>query len=174
MFIPEEALLRKYDVLPLAIPQDVAEDSLWWSDIQPAVGFEQQIDLILPEATSWSTSMRMWGEKHGDDAHVCYVDESKTTVEEIVFRINAGAISPELVRRICILARQLGCMLMTAEYEILAPDESMVLTAINHSTAKGYIDDPVSTLRKLGQPEVQERLNYPMKDKGSKPPRTNE
>jgi len=57
------------------------------------------------------------------------------------------------------------CVLMTADYEILLPDESMVLTTIQHSTAKKFVDDPIATLRKLGQPEIQKRFNYPMKDK---------
>jgi hypothetical protein len=174
-FVPEEALRRTYPVLPLQIPQDLAEDSCWWSEIQPPVGFEQQINLILTERPSWSTSMRMWGQEDGDDAYVCYVDESKSKVEEVGFRINAGEISPELIPRICILARQLNCVLMTAEYEILAPDESMVLAAINDSTAKKYIDDPVSTLLSLGKPEVQKRLQERfrdrMKDKDNDPPR---
>jgi hypothetical protein len=61
----------------------------------------------------------MWGQKHRDDAHVLYVDESKSKVVEIAFRIDANAISPELV--------------------------------------------------KLGQPEMQKRFNYPMKDKDNPP-----
>lgn len=108
----------------------------------------------------------MWGQKHRDDGYVLYVDESVSKVEEIAFRIDANAISPELVRRICILARQMGCVLMTADYKILLPDESMVLAAIEHSTAKEFVDDPAATLLKLGQPETQKRFNYPMKDKG--------
>ena len=171
IFLPEKVLLGKYDVLPLAIPQDLAEDFSWWSEIQPPAGFEEQISLILPAIASSSTSQRMWGQKDRDDAHVLYVDESKSKVEEIAFRIDASAISSEIVHRICILARQLGCVLMTAEHEILAPDESMVLAAIHHSTAKKYIDDPVATLRSLGQPEVQERLNKPLRDKRAEPPR---
>jgi hypothetical protein len=111
----------------------------------------------------------MWGQKHGDDAYVLYVDESKSKVEEIAFRIDANAISQERVRQVCILARQLGCVLMTADYEILLPDESMVLATIQHSTAKKFVDDPVATLRKLGQPEMQKRFNYPMKDKNNDP-----
>jgi hypothetical protein len=173
-FVPENVLLHKFDVLPPRISQELAEDSSWWSDSQPVVGFEQQIGLILPERASWSTSMQMWGQEDGNDAYVCYVDESRSAVEEIAFRVDAGVVSPELLRRICVLAKQLGCVLMTSEYEILAPDESMVLTAINRSTAKGYIDDPVSTLRSLGRPEVQERFNYPMKDKRNSPPRKND
>jgi len=170
--IPEKVLLGKYDVLPLRIPEDLAEDLPWWTEGQPHAGFERQIDLILPERTSWSTSMRMWGQEDGNDAYVCYVDEGKSKVQKIAFRLDAGAISPALVRSICILARQLGCVLMTAEYEILAADESMLLAAINHSTAKGYIDDPVSTLRSLGRPEIQERFSRLIKDKSSEPPQT--
>lgn len=165
MFLPEQVLRSKYDVLPLAIPQDLAEDFAWWSNTQPPVGFERQISLILTERASWSTSMRIWGEKHGDDAYVLYLDESKSEVREIEFRINTGAISPELVHRICVFARQMGCVLMTSDYGILAPDESMVLNAVNHSIAKKFVDDPEAALRIVGQPEIQARFNYPLKEK---------
>jgi hypothetical protein len=174
IFLPESVLLSRYDVLPLAIPQELAEDFSWWADVQPPAGFERQIDLILPQMDSWSTSLRMWGRKHRDDAHVYYVDESKSQVKEIGFRIDANAISLELLRRICILARNLGCVLMTADCEILAPDESMVLATIQHSTAKNFVDDPVATLRKLGQPEMQKRFKHGMKDKENNPPREND
>jgi hypothetical protein len=165
ILIPEAVLLSRYDVLPLTIPMELAEDFRWWSDVQPAARFEQHIDLILPAATSWSTSMRMWGHEEADDAYVCYEDESKATVEEVSFRIDARAISPDLVRGICTLARELRCVLMTSEYEILAPDESMVLTNINHSTANKFVKDPVSTLQGLDQTKIQKGFDYLMKDK---------
>src|SRR5690349_14512178 len=122
--IPESALTSKYEVLPLAIPMELAEEFGWWSDNQPSDGFEEQISLMLPKAESWSTSMRMWGQEENDDAHVAYSDDTQQRVEEISFRLNANNISPDLVRRICLLAKKLGCVLMTAEYEILAPDEA--------------------------------------------------
>ena len=50
--IPESVLLTKYEILPLAIPMGLAEEFSWWSNNQPATGFEQQISLILPEAKS--------------------------------------------------------------------------------------------------------------------------
>jgi hypothetical protein len=173
-FLPERVLLCKYDLLPPSIPQQMAEDFSWWADVQPPAGFEDQIDLILPKMDSWSTSQRVWGQKHRDDAHVGYVDQSKRKVEEIAFRIDANAISPELVRKICALARRLECVLMTADYEILLPDELMVLATIQDSTAKKFVDDPVATLRKLGEPEMQKRFNYPMKDKEDEPPRSDD
>ena len=171
ILIPEEILISKYGVLPLAIPMELAEEFGWWSDHQPPAAFEQQIDLILPRMDSWSACQRMWGRKHGDDAHVLYADENMNKVEEIAFRIDASAISPELVRRICVLARQLRCVLITAEYEILVPDESMVLTAINRSTAKRFVDDPESTLRSLDHAKIQDRLNYLMRDWEKNPPK---
>lgn len=174
IFLPEKVLLTNYEVLPLAISQDLAEEFPWWSDVQPPTLFEEQIDLILPRMDSWSTSRRMWGRKHSDDAYVLYTDERKSKVEEIGFRIDANAISMETVKRICALARQLECVLMTADYEILAPDESMVLAAIQHSTAKKFVDDPGATLRYLGQPEIQKRFNYPTQNKGTSPPHKTE
>jgi hypothetical protein len=61
-----------------------------------------------------------------------------------------------------------------ADYDILVPDESMALATIQHSTARKFVDDPVATLRKLGQPDKQNRFNYLMKDEESNPPRKDE
>lgn len=105
----------------------------------------------------------MWGRKHGHDAYVCYLDEKMVEVREISFRIDARAISADLVRGICTLARELKCVLMTSEYEILTPDESMVLTSLNHSTAAKFVVDPVSTLRGLDHKKIRERVDYLMK-----------
>jgi hypothetical protein len=169
ILLPEKVLLSKYEIVPPAIPQELAEDFSWWADVQPPTGFEDQIDLILPRRASWSTSGLMWGHEDRDDAHVFYVDETKSKVVEIAFRMDASSISSELIKKICSLARQLGCVLMTVDYEILVPEESMVLATIQHSTAKRFVDDPVATLRQIGQPEMQKRFNYPFKDKGNNP-----
>jgi hypothetical protein len=96
----------------------------------------------------------MWGNEERDDAQVFYVDETKGEVVWIAFRIDASAISSELVEQICVLARRLGCVLMTANYEILLPDKSMVLATVQHSTAKKFVDDPIATLRNLRQPKM--------------------
>jgi len=171
ILIPEEVLLNKYDVLPLAIPMELAKEFGWWLDRQPPVDFEQQIDSILLQMDSWSTQMRMWGQKHGNDAYVCYVDESKNKVEQIAFRVDASAISRDLVRQICRLASQLRCVLMTPQYEILVPDESMVLTAIDGSTARRFIDDPESTLRSMDCKKIEEQANYLTRNWRKNPPK---
>ena len=92
----------------------------------------------------------MWVEEDGNDAYVIYTDEVKKTVEEIGFRVDARSAHTNFVHQICEFANRLGCVLITANYEVLLPNESMVLGAINRSTAKRFVDDPVSTLRDLG------------------------
>jgi hypothetical protein len=45
----------------------------------------------------------------------------------------------------------------------------MVLANLNHSTAKKFVEDPVSTLQGLDQQKIQERANYLMKDLKNNP-----
>jgi hypothetical protein len=59
---------------------------------------------------------------------------------------------------------------MTTDYELLVPDEAMVVAAVNHSTAKRFIDDPVSTLLGLDQ-KLRDRANYLMRDGKKDPPK---
>jgi hypothetical protein len=168
ILIPEEVLSRKFGgVLPSALSMQVAEDFSWWSEIQPDPAFERLIDSLLPPTESWSTSMRIWGHEDSDDAYVCYADERKNKVEEVAFRVDARKISQEFVRRICMIAGDLGCVLLTADYEILLPEEAMVLEAIGQSTAKKFVDDPASTLRELDQSRIQRRVSYLTNDRGT-------
>ena len=60
---------------------------------------------------------------------------------------------------------------MTVECEILAADEAMVLAALNHSTAKRFVDDRVSTLLGLDYQKLQDRANYRMRDGKKDPPK---
>ncbi len=87
---------------------------------------------------------------HQDDtAVICYYDDEKSLVEQIEFRIDVRQLSLSFLRGICAFAKRLQCVLVTRAYHVLPPDESMILSAINNSTAKKYLEDPVSTLRSL-------------------------
>src|SRR3954462_6926329 len=71
-------LIPERGSLPSTNPTEHAGDYPWWADIQPPVGFESQIDSILPVAESWLNSARMWGAKLGGDVKVWYIDDSRT------------------------------------------------------------------------------------------------
>jgi hypothetical protein len=158
--IPTSALRAKYGVVPVSIPQELAEDFPWWSDVQPATGFEAGVDAILPKGNSWSEEMHIWGDERGDTASVCYDNNRK--VEWIGFRVDVRELSPGFVRDICRLAAELECVLLTGAYHLIAPDEQTVLAAINRSTAKHYLEDPVATLRSL-KPSKGEIVRLPEK-----------
>jgi hypothetical protein len=146
--IPEKALCAKYGDLPHVIATDLAEDSSLWSDIEP-LRIERLLNAILPEANSWSDSMRIWGDENSDSAWICYMDEKKERVEWVDMRIDVRNLSRPFVAAICMLAKELECVLLTDQHEIVPPNEGALLAAIDSSIAKGFLKDPISTLRSL-------------------------
>lgn len=164
-FIPEQGLFARYETLPFSLPVELAEEYDWWVGNQPPVGFERQIEATLPRMESWSKSARMWGWKEiGGDAQVWYTNDDHTTVEEIQFRIDSRAVSDDLIRLTCELARRLKCVLMTSEYKIVVPDEPIVRRAFRESTAAKFMVDPVGTLEALDTDEIQRRADYGTKE----------
>jgi hypothetical protein len=169
--IPEKQIRSRYTAMPTTMTESMVEDFPWWIDAQPVRGFEAGIDKILPEAPSWSESMRIWGNERSDTACVCYVDEKKDKVELVEFRIDVRKLSPNLVREICKFAERLECVLVTSDYRVLVPDESTVLRAIDNSTAKRFLEDPVSTLRGLDQDKLEFRGSLETDKKDDFPPK---
>jgi hypothetical protein len=155
-FVPEEALLKRCGVMPRDIPKEIAANCSWWDDIQVPEKLGNWIRAILPEAESWSESMRIWGHEDGNDVSVCYADEHKKSIKEISCRVDVRNISVSFIRDICALARALKCVLVTAKNEVLQSDESAVYAAIYNSTAKKYLEDPVSALRNLESDQIVE------------------
>ncbi len=149
--LPESVVQQQCGEIPERLAEELVEDFPWWASLQPPKHFEDLISRILPERASWSDSIRMWGYKHGDDAMVIYIDEEKSTVEEISFRLDAGNISPRLVRDVANIAAKLGCVLMTPDYEVLCADEVRVLAVLINSTARRFVEDPVNTLKEIGR-----------------------
>lgn len=149
LLIPESALREKFGAVPVSLTRELAEEFDWWKDRQPPREYQAAIDVMLREAKSWSPLMRIWGNERGDTAVVCYYEDEKSLVEEIEFRIDVRQLSLSFVSSICAFARRLQCVLVTGENHLLAADESVMLAAINNSTAKRYLQDPVSTLRSL-------------------------
>ena len=68
-----------------------------------------------------------------------------------------------------LLVRQLS-VLMTTDYELLVPEEAMVLSAVNRSTAKRVVD-PASTLLGLDHQKMRDRTNYLIRDWKTGPPK---
>src|SRR5438445_5807917 len=128
LVFPDRIIRQRFGALPIAIPQEDVEEYPWWSGAQPPKDLEAWISAILPEKTSWSKSMRIWGDERGDTGVVCYGQAQE--VEWIGFRIDVRNISPGYVKAICDLSMRLECNLVTAAYQVLEPNYSELLAAI--------------------------------------------
>ena len=95
----------------------------------------------------------MWGAVAGSDIRVWYADETKSMVEQIEFRIDARAVSFDLIERMCALAKQLECVLITADYRVVQPNEVDVVVAFEGSTAAKFMDHPARTLLEMKLPK---------------------
>jgi hypothetical protein len=93
--------------------------------------------------------MRIWGDENSDSAWICYTDEKREKVEWVDMRIDVRNLSRPFVVAICMLAKELECVLLTDQHELVPPDEGALLAAIDSSIAKGFLNDPISTLRSL-------------------------
>jgi hypothetical protein len=154
VLIPELILLRRYGAILERIPRETL-DFPWWSDVEPTQGFEQWIDSFLPSLEPWS-EMRRWGFEHGNRAHVCYVEEDPTKVEEIGITIDARCVSEELIESFCQLASKLGCAFLTVNNaEIVQADKMSLAGALQRSTASRFLQDPVATLKGLDCPVIE-------------------
>jgi hypothetical protein len=148
--LPEQTIREMYGIVPSIIPEDTAETFLWWGKVRPPPNLYTLIDAVLPRMESWSDEIAFWGKKHGNTASVGYADETLKDVAWIEFRIDAQGCSDNYIQDICALARQLQCVLMTADYRLLQPDAASVFNAIRYSLAQQFVNDPEGTLMDLG------------------------
>ncbi|MBB4613122.1 hypothetical protein [Novosphingobium taihuense] len=94
---------------------------------------------ILPEKTSWSTRLRIWGDEKTDDIQVGLNGQS---IEDVQVRLNVADLSLLLVGAICDLSRQFDCVLATRDGAIIQPNRESVLRTIMQSSAVQFVRDP--------------------------------
>lgn len=94
---------------------------------------------ILPEKTSWSTRLRIWGDEKTDDIQVGLNGQS---IEDVQVRLNVADLSLLLVGAICDLSRHFDCVLATRDGAIIQPNRESVLRTIMQSSAVQFVRDP--------------------------------
>jgi hypothetical protein len=153
--IPNGSIKERFEQPPSKLSMEVAEDTPWWSGHQPQRDFEDAISAILPEAHSWSKSMRIWGVERSDSILVSYRTEERIEVEEIEVRIDASNLSGEFVLHVCKWIEMLDCLCRTKAYDVVLPDVAGVQAAIANSRAMKFIENPVKTLQGLKNEEFE-------------------
>lgn len=153
--IPKASVEQRLKEIPSRMSLDLAEDTAWWSGHQPPKGFEDAICKILPEASSWSKQMRIWGNEDTDAIWVGYRTDEKLEVEDIRIRIDVSRLSWELVLRVCQWATSLDCLAYTQTHEVISLDFFAIEEAIKNSRAMKFLSDPAKTLQSLDQKEFE-------------------
>jgi len=108
----------------------------------------ERVSMLLPEQQSWSPDLRIWGDEKTDDVQIGVRDAQ---IVDVQFRLNAADLRMPLVAGICLLARDLNCVLATRGGAILRPNSESVVRAIMQSDAARYVRDPERYLREAIQ-----------------------
>ncbi len=153
--IPKASTEQRLKEIPSKMTLDLAEDTPWWSGHQPPKGFEDAICKILPEVSSWSKQMRIWGDEDTDAVWVGYSTDEKLEIEDIRIRMDVSRLSWELVLHLCRWATSLDCLALTSSHEVLAPDFFAVEESIKNSRAMKFLRNPAKTLQSLDQKEFE-------------------
>ncbi|MBF9151359.1 hypothetical protein [Novosphingobium jiangmenense] len=115
------------DAIPLDLSSEDAGRLFGW------------LNRLLPEAVSWSDSLRIWGDVRKDDVKVFL---SSHGIESVQYRLNAADLSIHLISGICAIARKLGCVFASSECGIVQPTDEAVIRAIMQSPATRFVQDP--------------------------------
>jgi len=162
LVIPEPALIKKFGTIPVSVTRDLVEGIDWWAESHLVESVEGIISSVLPERKSWSRSMRIWGEERSDCMLILYHDENKHKIQEIEFRFDVRKVSLPFVHRATEFAKRFQCVFIPRSYHVIAPDELLVLAEIEKSTAKKYVQNPISTVVNL-KSEQAEVIPFPKK-----------
>jgi hypothetical protein len=106
----------------------------------------ERLGSMMPEKTSWSPSLRIWGDEKTDDVQVFL---GELGIEGVQFRLNVANLSMPLVAQICSLAQDTACVLVTREGAIVRPNGTSLIRAIMRSNAAQYVRDPERYIREF-------------------------
>lgn len=168
-FLPEPAIRERFGTVSISLLQSQMDGEEWWANHQPPQELAQWISDILPEATSWSSSVRIWGqeEQRGNSVSVFYTDESLAIIQWIEARIDVRVIDRVFVSSLATLAARLNCYFATVDCHMVKPELNDIMNALEHSTAQKFVSDPEATLRSLKpQPGVTQDVNFRTDDTG--------
>ncbi|MFK4768988.1 hypothetical protein [Rhizobium sp. ZW T2_16] len=112
----------------------------------------ERLNSMMPEKTSWSPSLRIWGDEKTNDVQVVLGEPG---IEGVQFRLDVANLSMPLVAQICSLAQDTACVLVTRDGAIVRPNGTSLIRAVMRSNAARYVRDPERFIREFaaGNPE---------------------
>ena len=170
---PRSKLIEHYGTVPELLPDDDWDAVDWWADAP--FPDKTAIEQILPQGTSWSPDIDMWGANSETSLQVAY-DKERQRIELVTIRFDLRTeYQPlrQLVHKIIELtARNEWVFCSQDTHQIMSPDYQVIATDMQLSQAQNYVSDPVSEiideqLRSSGyrEGENQVPLRFPLRPK---------
>ena len=146
---PRSKLIKRYGTVhELEFFPDADLDAVdWWADAP--FPDKTKIEQILPQVTSWSPEIDMWGMNSENSFQVAY-DEGRKRVEYVTVRFDLRTdYQPlrKLVQNIVELATRNEWVFFSKETgRILSSEYQVIAKDLKLSTAQTYVTDPVSEI----------------------------
>lgn len=125
---------------------DLIDTSPAWVSYDRAKSLIDEISRVLPAASSWSSSIRVWGIEDSDRFEIVW---SAGNIDDVLARIDVRKLSKQFLQSIVDLAKRHDLVLLTTNKSIIEPDLGVLLEAIKSSDAYRFVMDPTGFLERL-------------------------
>jgi hypothetical protein len=147
--LPEETIRRRYGSRPVAISSADIDAGGWWKGIRVPADLAERLLSILPQGSSWSSSIQTWGQEDGDRIDLVWDNDE---LADIFLRVDVRRISYELLDKVLRLA-QANRWVLWIDGHVLRPSLGQLLRAIQRSDAFRFVQDPKDFLLALDRVE---------------------
>lgn len=163
--VPRKTVLTKFSAIPHKLDMEEFSSIDWWSGINV---FKATLHNIVPLAPETKKELiqgvETWGEEDGNRIDVGYSKKDK--VQEITIRIDVRDCSEKFILDLMSFLNELDCLIITETGFVVDPKETqkkgqnfffLMLTQINDSNAKKFVDDPEKFLKNLKRDDETEK-----------------
>ncbi|MBN1763843.1 MAG: hypothetical protein JW860_01175 [Sedimentisphaerales bacterium] len=145
-FVPREVIINEQGKLPNLISEDEIIQMNPWQGKYLDFGI---LDEILPESSSWSPEIRIWGDNYGDNISVMFEGDK---VEWITIEIDIRGSYINFASNIISLAKKWDCLLFIQNEnkgKCIKPELNDLINELHASLLYKYIHNPEDALRDL-------------------------
>lgn len=138
--IPRDAVIRMFSQVPTHLEMKRPQDVDWWIGSEIPIGdLRRRFSTLLPQAESWADNIEIWGKDDSDRIDLVAENE---TVAGVFVRVDLRQPLRTFPAGLVAVARELGCVLLTEQCEILEPEEGALIDAIRKSPAARFVSNP--------------------------------
>ena len=144
--VPREPINSVCGRLPSEFPPELFDSRNWWNGKDGPD--ESELSALLPASSSWSESIRAWGESDGNRIELHF---DKGQLFEIKIRIDLREPAKQFLDGIGELAARHDLLFWAEEAILLEPKRDALVADITKSRAFSFVRDPSGFLERLSE-----------------------